>query len=148
MKSRQSPRVIKPIPEAVLKRLRAICVELPEVSEESAWVGVRWRIRRNTFAHVLMIEDGWPPAYAAASGISGSACVLTFRTVQRLLQPDEFNHHPFFRPPWFPNIMGLIIDDRVAWREVRQLIHESFRLMAPRTLAFGDLSAKKATDGD
>jgi hypothetical protein len=31
---------------------------LPEVCEEQAWVGTRWRIRKEAFAHVLMIADG------------------------------------------------------------------------------------------
>ena len=68
------------VPPAVLARLRAACRTLPEAREEAAWVGIRWRIRTATFAHVLMIVDGWPPAYARAAGTAGPACVLTFQS--------------------------------------------------------------------
>jgi hypothetical protein len=50
------------VPDKVLSRLRSVCLGLPEAHEETAWVGVRWRIRTNTFAHVLVINAGWPPA--------------------------------------------------------------------------------------
>jgi len=57
---------------AVLAALRAICLALPEVEEQEAWVGTRWRIRTKTFAHVVAIDAGWPPAYvrrAASRGV-------------------------------------------------------------------------------
>ncbi len=38
---------------AILDRLRARCLALPEAYEEQAWVGTRWRVRGRTFAHVL-----------------------------------------------------------------------------------------------
>ena len=64
---------------AVVASLRAICLALPEARQEDAWVGTRWRVRTKTFAHVLVVADGWPPAYARAAGIDGPATVLTFR---------------------------------------------------------------------
>jgi hypothetical protein len=59
-----------PVPPAVLARLREVCACLPEAREEAAWVGVRWRIRQQTFAHVLMIDQGRPPAYAKAAAVT------------------------------------------------------------------------------
>ena len=67
------------VPNAILARLRKACLALPEAHEEQAWVGTRWRIRKETFAHVLMIAEGWPPVYARAAGTDGPVCVLTFR---------------------------------------------------------------------
>ena len=55
----------------VLASLRGVCTKLPEAYEEEAWVGTRWRIRKQTVAHVLMIDAGWPPAYAKAAGSAG-----------------------------------------------------------------------------
>jgi hypothetical protein len=66
------------VPKTVLTRLRKACLALPEVREEQAWVGTRWRIRKETVAYVLMIADGWPPVYARAAGTDGPVCVLTF----------------------------------------------------------------------
>jgi hypothetical protein len=127
--------VRRSVPEEALVRLRAICARLPDAYEETAWVGVRWRVRRKTFGHVLVIEEGWPPAYAAASGLDGRACVLTFRTGDRLFQPERFDRPPFFRPPWFPDIMGLTLEGGVDWADVEALVRESYRLTAPKKLA-------------
>jgi hypothetical protein len=33
------------IPPAILAQVRAICLGLPETSEEPAWVGTRWVVR-------------------------------------------------------------------------------------------------------
>ncbi len=43
------------VPSAILARLRKACLILPEAHEEQAWVGSRWCIRKETFAHVLVI---------------------------------------------------------------------------------------------
>jgi hypothetical protein len=48
------------VPDDIITRLRPICIGLREVREETAWVGTRWRIRRKTFAHVLMINTLGP----------------------------------------------------------------------------------------
>jgi hypothetical protein len=137
MATKISRRGSNPLPKRFLQPLREICLGFPEAYEESAWTGVRWRIKRKTFAHVLMIDEGWPPAYAHASGVLDSACVLTFRASQ----PKNFACHPFFRPRWFPNIVGMIVEENVEWRDVRPWLEESYRLMAPRKLAFAKLSA-------
>ena len=49
----------------IVDRLRSVCLALPEAYEESAWVGTRWRIRKNTFAHVLTIDAGGRPGTPA-----------------------------------------------------------------------------------
>ena len=118
----------------VLAELRAVCLELPEVYEESAWVGRRWCVRKKNFAHVLMISDGWPPAYAAAAGSRGPLCVLTFRSQGRKREPPSFDNYPFFRPVWFPNIVGMILDERVDWERVARLLVVSYRVLAPKKL--------------
>jgi hypothetical protein len=50
------------VPPETVAKLRSVCIGLPEAYEEEAWVGTRWRIRKRTFAHVLMADSGWPPA--------------------------------------------------------------------------------------
>jgi hypothetical protein len=114
-------------------RLAAICLALPEVRQEPAWVGVRWRIRRQTFAHVLLIHDGWPPAYARAAGSDG--CVLTFRSTIAELDPRHYAEPPFFRPRWFPDIVGLAIGPGLDWGEVAGLLTASYCKLAPKALA-------------
>ena len=121
-------------PAEVVARLRDICLALPDAYEGKAWVGVRWRIRRDTFAHVLMVADGWPPAYARAAGASGPMCVLTFRSSVAGLDPRHYAEAPFFRPPWWPDIVGLQLDAATDWDDVAKLVAGSYRRLAPLTL--------------
>ena len=37
-----------------IARVATIATSLPEAYEEDAWIGVRWRIRQRTFAHVAI----------------------------------------------------------------------------------------------
>ena len=123
------------IPPDVLSRLRSICASLPETREEQAWVGVRWRIRNHTFAHVLTIESGWPPAYAKVAKTDGPSTVLTFRSSGDELHALASTGPPFFMPGWWPDIVGLAFDAKVDWVEVKELVTESYRLLAPKKLA-------------
>ena len=68
------------VPADVVGQLRSVCLGLPEAYEEQAWVGTRWRVRQRTFAHVLFLDRGWPPAYARATGIDGPAEVTELLT--------------------------------------------------------------------
>lgn len=113
------------VPDRVLDRLRAICGELPDAYEESAWVGVRWRVRKKTFAHVLTVtEEG-----------AARRVVLTFRSDGEELEALRRTGPPFFILGWGRNAVGLDIDDRTDWDEVRELLIESFCVMAPKKLA-------------
>jgi hypothetical protein len=123
------------VPDDLIARLRSICLGFPEAREESAWVGVRWRIRAKTFAHVLMIDAGWPPAYAKAARSDGPVCVLTFRSFLPEVNNAAFREHPFFKPVWWPDIAGLMLDDGTDWDEVSALLAASYCKMAPRKLA-------------
>jgi len=119
----------------VVERLGAICRALPEAREEEAWVGTRWRIRTATFAHVVAIDEGWPPAYAAAAGTAGPATVLTFRSDGEELEALRAIGPPYFKPVWFRDIVGIILDETTDWTEVAELVTESYRLLAPKRLA-------------
>jgi hypothetical protein len=123
------------VPEELLSKLRLICLDLPEVREEKAWAGHRWVVRKKTFAHVLVIEAGWPPAYAKAAGSSGPLRVLTFRSRVPAGEIRRFDRPPFFRPPWFPNIVGVSLDVRTDWYEIAELLTTSYRVLAPAKLA-------------
>jgi hypothetical protein len=122
------------VPKAILDRLRLTCLDLPEANEEAAWVGTRWVVAKKNFAHVLMLAAGWPPAYARAAGSDGPACLLTFRCAQPSVTVPRFARAPFFRPPWFPNIVGMFIEDNTDWDDVSALLTASYRVLAPRKL--------------
>ena len=122
------------VPPPVLHRLRLICSDLPEAAEQPAWVGIRWVVARKNFAHVLMVDAGHPPAYARAAASDGPLCVLTFRGARPAIDAPRFRRAPFFRPPWFDNIVGLRIDGSTDWDEVQELLVRSYGLLAPRRL--------------
>jgi len=122
------------VPLEIVAAVRTICLGLPEVYEEPAWVGTRWRVRRRTVAHVLTIEAGWPPAYARAAGTDGPVNVLTFRSSLAALDVRSFTGHPFFRPRWWTDIVGMVLDDGVDWDGVADLLTESYCTMAPKRL--------------
>jgi hypothetical protein len=123
------------VPPNVVARLRLACLDLPEAYEEAAWVGTRWMVRKKNFAHVLMIDAGWPPAYAQAAGSAGPLCVLTFRSPRPALDAPRFKRQPFFRPAWFANIVGMAIDATTDWDDVTALMIESYCVLAPKKLA-------------
>jgi hypothetical protein len=122
------------VPDRIVANIRARCLDLPDAYEEEAWVGTRWRIRKQTFAHVVMIDAGWPPAYARAAGIDGPASVVTFRASGSELAALSQAGRPFFKPVWFPDIVGMIIGDDVDWGEVGELLTESYCVLAPKQL--------------
>ena len=122
------------VPSETVAALRGVCLGLPDAYEEQAWVGTRWRIRTRTFAHVLMVDSGWPPAYARAAGADGPISVLTFRSSGAELDALTNAGPPFFKPVWFPDIVGMVLDADVDWDEVAELVTESYCALAPKKL--------------
>ena len=102
------------VPPAIVAMVRAACRALPEAYEEDAWVGIRWRIRTRTFAHVLTIADGRPPGYVRAAGTDGPAVVLMFRAGGDELTALRSGGTPFFAPPWRADEVGMLVDERTG----------------------------------
>jgi hypothetical protein len=112
------------VPEAILQRLRLACAHLPEAYEEQAYEGVRWRIRKNTLVHVIsrVVE-------------SGPITVMTFHSRGEehdalLAMGDPFH------PGWGPGLVAMVLreDGTTDWSEVRELVTESYCLLAPKKL--------------
>jgi hypothetical protein len=122
------------VPPEVVAQIRSVCIGLPEAYEEPAWVGTRWRIRKQTFGHVLMVDAGWPPGYARAAGSDGPIIVMTFRSSGAELAALSAAPRPFFKPVWFPDIVGMVLDTGVDWAEVAELLTESYCVVAPKKL--------------
>lgn len=122
------------VPQETIARIAAICLALPAAYEEPAWTGTRWMIGKKNFAHAVRIEDGWPPAYAEAAGISGPATVLTFRSPLSKSEAPELWRRPFFKPVWFEDIFALALDDATDWERVQTLLRGSYAALAPKKL--------------
>ncbi|MFC0097316.1 MmcQ/YjbR family DNA-binding protein [Micromonospora marina] len=122
------------VPPEHLDRLRPVCLGLPETYEEAAWVGVRWRVRGRTFAHVLTVDPGHQAAYARAAATDEPVCVMTFRSpgdeIAGLLAAGPH----FFKPDWAADVVGLRLDADTDWIEVAELLTESYCVLAPKKL--------------
>ena len=123
------------VPPEIVASVGSICLGLPEVVEEQAWVGTRWLVRKKTFAHVLLVDSGWPPAYAKAAGSDGPATLLTFRSWGAEAHALRTMGPPFFAPVWRADEVGMVLDATVDWDEVAELLTESYCLLAPKSLA-------------
>lgn len=117
-----------------LTRLRALCLELPAAYEEAAWAGTRWMIGKRNFTHAVMIAHGWPPAYARAAGSPGPLAVVTFRVSLADGDASRFRRRPYFKPPWWPDIVGIGLDADTDWDRVSTHVIASYRLLAPKRL--------------
>ncbi|HZN15542.1 MAG TPA: MmcQ/YjbR family DNA-binding protein [Acidimicrobiales bacterium] len=112
------------VPPTIEAAVRAICMGLPEVHEQQAWVGRRWMIRKRTFAHVFAVDaDG------------GIRTGIQFR-----LPEPEFgilvqSGHPFFRAGWGSNVMQMVLSEATDFAELEELLTESYCVMAPKKLA-------------
>jgi hypothetical protein len=126
-----------PVPQNIVDKLGDICLVLPEVYEEEAWVGRRWMVHKKNFAHVLMIHKGYPPTYARVAKIGKSnepVCVLTFRTPIPAVVVPRFSCEPYFLPGWWPNIVGMEINEQTDWDIVASHLEQSYRVLAPKGL--------------
>jgi hypothetical protein len=109
------------VPEWMVQRMGKVLTALPDCYEEGAWVGVRWRVRQATVAHVFGGED--------------RLFRVTFRA-----EPDEvmaFEHlgDPYFRASWGGNVVGMMLDDDTDWDELGEMLTDSYCIQAPEHLA-------------
>ena len=122
------------VPQEIVETLGTISLALPEAHEEQAWVGTRWRVGTRTFAHVLAVDAGWPPAYARAAGNEGPLTLLMFRSSGPELAALAGTGHPFFTTPWRADEIGMVLGNDADWVEIRELVIESYCVMAPQRL--------------
>ncbi|UQU61496.1 MmcQ/YjbR family DNA-binding protein [Couchioplanes caeruleus] len=120
------------VPSAILARLRPICRSLPETYEEPAWVGVRWRIRRRTIAHVYPVDPGRAPVRPGRP-VTG-ATLMTFRVPADDLLGLTAGGFPYSRAGWGPNVATAVLGDHTDWTEIGELLTDSYCEMAPKFL--------------
>lgn len=111
------------VPDDVVAELRSLCLGLPETVEKQVWAGTQWRIRNRMFAHVLGVD--FP---------DGPVTVMTFRSSGPELDALRRAGHPFFRPAWGSDLVGMVLDAGANWDEVTELVIESYCALAPAKL--------------
>ncbi|MDL5159303.1 hypothetical protein [Actinomycetospora termitidis] len=105
------------VPEEFVARIDAVLGGWRGVTREPAWVGIRWKVRDATIAHVFGGED------------------FLFRIIFRG-EPDEvaaFDHMgpPYFKVAWGSNVIGMTIDEHTDWDELAEALQDSYRIQAP-----------------
>lgn len=124
------------LPRTIVERVRHICCQHAGVIEEAAWTGLRWRTGTTAVAHLVLIDDGWPPAYARAAGTSGPLCVLTVRADRADVDALTRNTAAYFAPAWgtqwTPSVLGIRLDDSTDWNEVAEHVGLSYQLATSR----------------
>jgi hypothetical protein len=122
------------VPPEILGRLRPICRRLPDAYEEPAWIGVRWRIRSRTVAHVYSPDPDRFPVYARYRVAGAAPTVLTFRVPVDDLLGLTARDFPFFRAPWGDNVAAAVLGDHTDWSEIAELVTDSYCELAPKFL--------------
>ena len=118
----------------ILDRIRSICLGLPETYEEPAWIGVRWRVRTKTFAHLVTLEPGRGGAFEAAASADQENTIVTFRAPADELDAIAHAGSPYFFAGWGRDVVGMVLDQDSDWDEVAEVLTESFCVMAPAKL--------------
>jgi len=109
----------------VLARLGKICLALPEAWTERAWTGHRFLIRKRNFVHIFAMHND-----------QGTVdTMLSFRSPDEEREVLLASGHPFYRPGWGTDTIGMVLTPDTDWTEVRELMLESYCILAPKKLA-------------
>ena len=133
--SRRGDEASPDLAPELVARVAAICLALPETHEQDAWIGVRWRIRQRTFAHLAHVDPVGGSVFGLAARLGSPADVITFRSSGEELQALVHCGLPFYKPDWSPHVVGMVIGADTDWDEVAELMADSYCLMAPKKLA-------------
>ena len=133
MKAQSDDRVNAPVevPEDIVERVRTLCLALPEVtmrvdrsltSTRSTAYSFDIRIRSFCLLVAVVESTGKPVP------------LLRLRS-----DPDEREAllsigQPFFAPRAGRDRIGVLLSDDTDWEEVRELVTESYRVLAPKKL--------------
>jgi hypothetical protein len=121
-----SPRAeFPPVPKAIVAKVASACKDLPEVSIDEGPVWQAVRVRRRIFARLFSMRD---PDDRVQT-------MLVLRA-----DPDERRAllaigHPYFRPGSGVDALGVVIEPATDWTELRELLTESYLILAPKKLA-------------
>ena len=112
------------MPGPVLSALRRVVRSLPDSTEQPAWTGMRWMVRRRTYAHVFTIDSP-----------NGPTTMVSFRSPEPERGFLLAGGHPFFAGGWGSDVVVMVLEEATDWGEVGELLTESYCVMAPKKLA-------------
>lgn len=104
-------------------RLRAICLALPEASEQETWGDPTFRVRTKIFA---MTKEGDGRLSLWCKARPGVQTILVGADPKVFFVPPYVGHKGW---------IGVRLDGEIDWDEVGELVEESYRMTAPKRLA-------------
>lgn len=111
-----------------LPRVRKLCLKLPEAQEVEAWGEPTFRVKNKMFA-----------MYASAGNHHGGGRFAVWCKAapgnQALMvdaAPDRFFVPPYVGPSGW---VGVWLDRSTDWKELEELLRDSYKLVAPKKLA-------------
>jgi hypothetical protein len=108
--------------DAALDRLRAICLRFPEAEEAGGVGDPTFKVRGRIFA-MRHGHEGRPSLWCKAPpGVQGA---LVETAPARFFVPPYVGHHGW---------AGAWLDADQDWAELADLVEESYRMTAPKTL--------------
>ena len=120
------------VPADILERVRALCLALPEVTVRVDYSLTRARstaqsfdIRRRSFCLLIAVKD---PA-------GKSVPLLVLRAVPEEREAMLSRGHPFFASQAGRDRIGVLLSDDTDWEEIRELVTDSYRILAPKKLS-------------
>ena len=122
--------------KAILKRLTALALALPEATRELSGSHATFRVRKKVFAYFLNNHHG--------DGIVAVTCKVLpgENTALASAQPKRYYLPAYVGPRGW---VALRLDlPKIDWSEVRDLLLSGYLLTAPRRLA----EQARASDGD
>src|SRR5689334_8961938 len=103
-----------------LKQVRAICLALPNTKETMTWGQPHFRVGEKIFA-----------GYGEEKGHASIGFKLERPHAEAILDDPRFTRAPYVGQHGWISMDATRVKD---WGEVRELIHESYRLIAPKKL--------------
>jgi hypothetical protein len=119
------------VPEDIAERIRTLCLSLPEVTLRIDYSRASARstaesfdIRRRSFCLLVAVAD---PAGQAVP-------LLILRAGREEREALLSGGHPFFAPRAGRDRIGVLLTGETDWEEIRELVVESYRILAPKKL--------------
>jgi hypothetical protein len=116
------------VPPGPLARLRKLCLALPEAHEVEAWGEPTFRVRNKLFAMFAAAGNhhgGGRPAVWCKAAPGNQALMVR-------AEPGRYFVPPYVGPSGW---VGVWLDRNPDWSEVKGLLCDSYRLVAPKKLA-------------
>ena len=116
------------MPSGPLARLRKVCLALPEAHEVEAWGEPTFRVRNKLFAMYAAPNNhhgaGRPAVWCKAAPGNQALMVRA--------EPERYFVPPYVGPSGW---VGVWLDRNPDWSEVKELMKDSYRLVAPKRLS-------------